>query len=404
MASSATTKTATSMSEPDTTEPRLAPAPAAPTPGFYRGRSRTRRFLMQLAFFLGLGVGLAVVMSSVPAQWVAPVVPGESLVDDGAILLRPGSARPTSDSVEIADVEVFESDGEIFFTTVAVDESVSVADWLSAWMNDAIELRSRADLFGERSSEEQRERNLQLMENSKDVAVVAALEYLGVDAIEETGIGFNQVLDDSPAAGALVVGDVIVAFDNTVITGIESLLDALARFEPGDEAVVSVENIDTGEFRDETLTLGTHPDGDGAFIGIADLRVRGNEVDLPFELDIDSGSVGGPSAGLAFTLTMIDLLTPGELTGENDVAVTGTISGSGLVGNVGGVAQKAAAVEASGADLFIVPLASVEEAESTTTNLTIVGVETLQEAIDALADLGGDTSELALVVPGLDAN
>ena len=106
-------------------------------------------------------------------------------------------------------------------------------------------------------------------------------------------------------------------------------------------------------------------------------------------------SIGGPSAGLAFTLTLIDMLTPGELTGGNRVAVTGTISAAGDVGNVGGVAQKAAVAEAEGVAMFIVPKELVDAAESTTDDLRVVGVESLDDALAALAELGGDVEELA---------
>ena len=153
--------------------------------------------------------------------------------------------------------------------------------------------------------------------------------------------------------------------------------------------------------RREVVTLGVHPEAgrEGGFIGIADVTVRSVDADLPFDLAIDSGSIGGPSAGLAFTLALIDVLTPGELTGGNRIAVTGTISAAGRVGNVGGVAQKAAAAEAEGVAVFIVPIDSVEAAESTTDVLRIVGVETLDDALAVLAEVGGEVEELALVVP-----
>ena len=149
-----------------------------------------------------------------------------------------------------------------------------------------------------------------------------------------------------------------------------------------------------------------HPDEGraGGFIGIQDVTIRATDADLPFELDIDSGAIGGPSAGLAFTLTIIDLLTEGELTGGGRVAVTGTISAGGTVGNVGGVAQKARAAQDAGAEVFIVPIDSVPDAESTTDEFRIVGVSTLDEAIEVLAGLGGDVSELALDIDGVDAN
>ena len=101
--------------------------------------------------------------------------------------------------------------------------------------------------------------------------------------------------------------------------------------------------------------------------------------------------MGGPSAGLAFTLALLDELTPGELTGGKKVAATGTITPSGAVGEIGGLPQKTVAVEREGAELFLVPLAELAEAQAKAegTNLKVVGVETLDDALAALQEFGG---------------
>ncbi|MEO0495372.1 MAG: S16 family serine protease [Actinomycetota bacterium] len=347
----------------------------------------------------------AVGFYTIPAQWAGRVLPGNSIVDDGAVALKPGSARATDDRVRASDIEIFEPEGEILFTTVAIDDQVTIADWVSANTDDAVELRTREQVFGTRTTAEQRERNLQLMAVSKESAVIAALEYLGVQAVVESGVGFNAVVEDGPVDGLVEVGEIIVAIDDDLITGLDSLLEVLTATDPGTEVELTLEQVDTGELRTQAVTLGTHPEGrEGGFIGIMDVTVRAVDAELPFDLAIDSGAIGGPSAGLAFTLTIIDLLTEGELTGGGRVAVTGTISAGGTVGNVGGVAQKARAAEDAGAEVFIVPVESVEAAESTTDDLRIVGVATLDEAIDVLAGLGGDVTELALEIDGVAAN
>ena len=392
------------MTEEDTPDAMLPPeggASAAVPKAWYQDR-----FTQVVFGMVGLIIVAIVAYGTVPAQWVGRILPGESIVDDGAVALKPGSARPTDDRVTVVDLDVFEPEGEILFTTVAIDDQVTISDWVRSEIDDAVELRARADVFGTRTASEQRERNLQLMQASKDSAVVAALEHLGVEAVVESGVGFNEVLEDGPSAGLLEVGDIIVAIDDELITGLQSLLDVLEAREPGTEVILQLENAETGELRTQAVTLGEHPDEgrSGGFIGIADVTVRAVDADLPFDLSIDSGSIGGPSAGLAFTLTLIDLLTPGELTGGNRVAVTGTITPGGQVGNVGGVAQKAAAAESEDVDVFIVPIESVPDAESTTDDLRIVGVETLDDALEALAELGGDVNELALELPGDDAS
>ena len=394
------------MTEEDTPDAMLPPTPGVSVAAS-SGRAWCQdRFNQAILGFVGLLVLGIIAYGTVPAQWVGRVLPGSSVVDDGAVALKPGSARPTDDRVSVVDLEVFEPEGEILFTTVSIDDQVTIADWVRSGLDDAIELRSRADVFGSRSASEQRERNLQLMQASKDTAVIAALEHLGVMAVVESGIGFNEVLDDGPAAGLLEVGEIIIALDDEVITGFDSLLAALDARAPGTEITLQLENNETGALREQVMTLGVHPDAErtGGFIGIADVTVRAVDADLPFDVAIDSGSIGGPSAGLAFTLTLIDMLTPGELTGGNRVAVTGTISAAGDVGNVGGVAQKAAVAEAEGVAMFIVPKELVAAAESTTDDLRVVGVESLDDALAALAELGGDVEELALAVPGVAAD
>ncbi|MEM9519630.1 MAG: S16 family serine protease [Actinomycetota bacterium] len=389
------------MTEEDTPTQMLPPEPlgSVAPPGRAWHRDPFNRGVAAIVVLTIVGV---IAYATVPAQWAGRIIPGNSIVDDGAVALKPGSARPTDDRVALANIEIFEPEGEILFTTVAIDDQVTISDWVRSERDDAVELRARSEVFGTRTASEQRERNLQLMQASKDTAVVAALEYLGVEAIIESGVGFNQVVEDGPSAGLMEVGEIIVAIDDEIITGIESLLDALAARGPGTSVTLQLENNDTGEFRTQDVTLGVHPDetNDGGFIGIADVTVRAVDADLPFDVAIDSGAIGGPSAGLAFTLTLIDVLTPGELTGANRVAVTGTITASGLVGNVGGVAQKAAAAEDEGVAMFIVPIDLVEAAESTTDDLRVVGVATLDEALAALAELGGDVGELALEIPG----
>ena len=119
---------------------------------------------------------------------------------------------------------------------------------------------------------------------------------------------------------------------------------------------------------------------------------------MPFDVDINTGSIGGPSAGLAFTLSLIDRLTAGELTGGSDVAVTGTIGLDGSVGPIGGLPQKASAVAQRGIDLFLIPAAQsdadVEAARAAAPGLQIVPVADVFEALDALVAAGGDPVDI----------
>jgi PDZ domain-containing protein len=121
---------------------------------------------------------------------------------------------------------------------------------------------------------------------------------------------------------------------------------------------------------------------------------RDLHYDLPFPVRIDTEDVGGPSAGLALTLGLLDLLTPGSLTGGETIATTGSIDPDGVVGEVGGVAQKAVAAERAGARLILVPEAEADDARRFAGDLEVVGVSTLDDALEALAGIGGNALEL----------
>ena len=116
--------------------------------------------------------------------------------------------------------------------------------------------------------------------------------------------------------------------------------------------------------------------------------------EFPFDVAIDSGDVGGPSAGLAFTLAILDRITPGDLTGGARVAVTGTIELDGTVGPVGGVKQKTEAAVSEGAVLFLVPSDEYDEAvEAADGRIEIRRADSLDQALTALEELGGDPVE-----------
>jgi PDZ domain-containing protein len=384
------------MNEVDTSTPMLPPE-APPGARADTGRRRERRS-WRAAFAAGIVLavvgGLVLLSLVVPVRLLAAVVPGERFIDQELVAQKPGSARETASRVSIEADGVDDPDGDVLFTTVQLDTDISIFDWIRGELDDDIDLRPREQVLGDSSVADNRQRNLEMMRVSKDAAVIAALQHLGIAVYEETGLGIDTVRDDGPAEGALVAGDVIIGVDGVPITGFESLQDELATKSPGERGVITVENIDTLETRDVELAWGDHPERPGdAYIGV-NIVPRQEELPLPFEVDIDSGSIGGPSAGLAFTLTIIDLLTEGDLTGGVDVAVTGTIAADGSVGPVGGAGQKAAAARETGAVAFIVPSAVVDDALPHAGDMPVIGVDTLDDALAALADLGGLTRDL----------
>jgi PDZ domain-containing protein len=314
------------------------------------------------------------------------------------LALAPGSARPAERLVEVSgDVETFPADGEILFTTVSQRE-VTLFEALVGWRDPAVDVFAKEQLIGDQSVRQNRQLNLQLMETSERAATAVALEHLGYDVIDGEGALVNTVLEGTAADGKLAVGETVVEANGEPVEVGDDLVTAIREHDPGDEVVLRVEPVDGGQARTERVTLG---DRDGtAFLGIEPVT-RDVEFDFPFDVHIDAGSVGGPSAGLAFALATLDVLTPDELTGGESVAVTGSIGLRGAVGPIGGIAQKAVAVERAGVDVFIVPRANYEVARDRAGDgLRVYAVDTLADALEVLDRLGGNA--LALEKPSVD--
>ena len=136
-----------------------------------------------------------------------------------------------------------------------------------------------------------------------------------------------------------------------------------------------------------TLAKRPHHPSEG-YVGIA--VSDGAWFQLPFRVEVAAAGIGGPSAGLAFTLGIIDELSSGDLTGGKTVAATGVINLNGTVGDVGGVAQKTVAVRQAGASVFLVPTKEYRAAESKAgPHLRVVAVANVTQALSVLERLGG---------------
>ena len=307
--------------------------------------------------------------------------------------VHPGSADAVVDRVEVVGSETFASEGEILFLTVQIDDDVNVWEWTQAKVDDSIDFRDPETVLGDRTEDESRSFNLELMQTSKSNAVLVSLSRLGYDVVDEVGAGVSAVEPSTAADGFLEPGDVIIAIDGETTLTSEALVAELRSFNPGDTAELTVIHPDRGE-RVEIVELGARPDGEaGAFLGIS-VQTAIDEAELPIDVNVDTGKIGGNSAGLALTLTIMDALTEGDLTGGKRVAVTGTIQLNGDVGNVGGVKQKAVTSNRAGVDLMIVPIALLATAELHAGDVPVVGVATLDEALAALAEIGGNVDAL----------
>lgn len=140
------------------------------------------------------------------------------------------------------------------------------------------------------------------------------------------------------------------------------------------------------------------PEGDRAVVGIQ----AGTDHVFPFTIDIKLDDVGGPSAGLMFALGIVDKLTPESLTDGKFIAGTGTIDEKGEVGPIGGIEMKLVGARDAGARYFLTPADNCEAAAADTpAGLTLIKVDTIDDATKALAKLrGGDTASLPACAKG----
>jgi PDZ domain-containing protein len=203
--------------------------------------------------------------------------------------------------------------------------------------------------------------------------------------MEGSGAIVTEVVVGSPADRHLELADVIVAVDGEPVSFHDQAVSRVRQHKPGDVINFTVKRGD--QEVPIAVEAGSDESG-GARIGVV-LATNDLKYKFPVKVDINTGLVGGPSAGLAFTLALLDELTPGELTGGQNVAVTGTIEYDGKVGVVGGVAQKAVTARKAGATVFLVPPAEVAMAQQHAGKMRIIGVDTLDVAIAELTKLGG---------------
>jgi PDZ domain-containing protein len=356
--------------------------------------------------------GLTVVLLS--------VVAGVLFIPTPYYLLEPGSVRPAETRVDVEGAKSYDSKGDILFTTVYIDQA-TLATLVRGWLDDAVEIESEHDVYGDQGRDASQQENQQRMDLSKLIATKVALNYLGHPA-EFTGSGATVIglSKDSPALGKLEVGDVITAVDGTPIATPDDIRPALAAKHPGDVVTVTARRGHDGDGTadtttpgatatfDTSVTLGSAPvqEADGStttvpagtppavrpILGVS-VDVDQPRLDSPIQVDIDSGDVTGPSAGLAWALAVVDRMTPGSLTDGKDVAVTGEILADGSVGPIGGITQKVAAVKRAGVKTFIYP-ASTTAAEQKAMrkiagdSVQLRPVKNLDEAVHVLEPAG----------------
>ncbi|MBA3308703.1 MAG: PDZ domain-containing protein [Nocardioidaceae bacterium] len=296
--------------------------------------------------------------------------------------------------VSITGERTYPTSGHLDLTTVSVtspEYEPRLPDILAAWWspNDIVLPR---DLVypPEQTVGEVKQENRDQMDGSQAAAIMVGLAQAGYDA---TDVTVSEIVEGAPADDVLEKGDVIESVNGAQIAVTDDLIVAISDLEPGTE--VSMGIVRGGEPR--TVDLRTEPspeDESASRVGI----FLADVFDPPFKVDIELGqSIGGPSAGLMFSLAIYDLLTPGKLTGGRYVAGTGTIDASGVVGPIGGIEQKIVGAHANGATVFLVPAADCPDAAESdlADDIDLIEVTTIDDAVTALEGLAsGDGADI----------
>ncbi len=334
----------------------------------------------------------------------------------------PASAESVNDRIFYADlpddVEVFDTDGDFFFVTVSAPTQ-SVLSWMIGAPDPVVDLLTEEGRNGRLTATQNRQISLQQMRTATQEAQFVALTAAGyAPEIEPGAVVVEDVLcrvvaedgfeceEQFPSDEVLDPADTILEIDGTPVPTLEDLAAELEGAEEGDIVELTIDRPGEGT-RTESVELSSDPnDPERIIIGFVPFDTR--TVDLPFDVSIDTAAVGGPSAGLAFTLALVDELTNGDMTGGRDIAVTGTIRLDGTVGPIGGLEQKVSAVHQHGVEVFLIPQEQFELREpepgaeddgvcrweclnaAGNGEVVLIPVASLDEAIMALEVLGGD--------------
>ncbi len=316
------------------------------------------------------------------------------------VVMSPGLTEDTLGTfdgepvITIEGQRTYPTTGRLDLTTVSVtrpDYRPRLPEVLSAWWSgDEAVLPDEAIYPEDESPQDLEQQKTQQMLDSQSSAIVAGLNQAGFDAIDVT---VDSVEEGMPADGELRPGDVIVAIDGEATTATGDVVGQITSLPVGTEVLLDVDR--DGETKQIAMTTAGASGDSSSRIGVT-LR---DDYNPPFDVNIDLGQdIGGPSAGLMFSLAIYDKLTPASLTGGRFVAGTGTIDAGGTVGQIGGIQQKLAAASDAGADVFLIPAGDCADAVQSphVDDFEAIKVETIEDAIDGLKALeSGDTEAIA---------
>lgn len=305
-------------------------------------------------------------------------------------IYKPGGADALNPIVSVEDG--YQSQGDMHLVTVSGGQATPI-QYVWAKLLPHHEILPIEEVRPEGiTDDEYMHAQLQMMENSQEASTVVAYEAAQEDiTIDFKGVYVVSVVDGMPADGKLEMGDRIIGIDDTEVKEAEDLINYVESKKAND--TIEVEFIREDERKVEEIQLQAFEDAENK-IGIGIQLVTDRSVSVEPKIEFSSGSIGGPSAGLMFSLEIYDQLTEQDITKGHEIAGTGEIDYDGNVYRIGGIDKKVIAADEEGVDIFFAPNEEGREgsnyqvaastAEEIDTDMKIVPVDTFQDALDYL--------------------
>jgi Lon-like protease len=323
-----------------------------------------------VAIFVGIAVGALMSLIHLPYVILQP----------GPVTNTLGNGVDGKPLITVAGKATYRTTGALDFTTVSVlggpTNPVNGWELLSAHLDKTSDVVPEQEVFpkGVTSSEVDQESAAE-MADSQQEAIAVALRGLGQTVSQVVSIA--SLVKDSPAKGVLQTGDVVVSIDARAVTTSDAVRAAIGAHKPGESIAFTVRRAG----KERALSVKTAASAGRTVVGVLLRTVFA----FPIKVSINAGGVGGPSAGMMFSLAVYDKLTPGALTGGVNIAGTGTIDSAGNVGPIGGIQQKLVGAERGGAVWFLAPAGNCSEVVGHIPDgLKVAKVATFTQARDAV--------------------
>lgn len=326
---------------------------------------------------------------------VAVAFAASVLVKVPYVILKPGPAPNTLGDMDgrkiltVSGTKSYPTSGGLHFTTVSMyggpGNRPSALEYLLARMDSSAQIYKESQLFDPKTTREQvKQENEAEMTGSQSAAEVVAARQAGFTVHEKISIA--AISDKVEARKMLKPKDVITSVNGVAIQDSPGLQAQMKKVKPGQKVKLGI----TRAGKPMTFEVPTHAAEGRAVMGLA----LDPKADMPFKVNLTVGDVGGPSAGMMFTLAIYDVITPGALTGGKQIAGTGTMDATGTVGPIGGIREKVVGAHDSGATTFLAPAQNCAELKGhVPKGLTVYRVATIGEAVKTVQGIAkNDTS------------